>query len=97
MDMVYICEHEFEKEDPNEKGYSLINYDLYARLNLSIRKNIRTNKYELFYITTMPGQKKGEVVFSTMSLQEIVDTANSLENANNTIIKCSTLCPRRKV
>ena len=52
-----ICEYEFEKEDPNHKGYSLIEVDTYAWIpegmgirshRLSLRKNLTTGRFEVY-------------------------------------------------
>ena len=52
-----ICEYEFEKEDPNHKGYSLIEVDTYAWIpermgiqshRLSLRKNLETGMFEVY-------------------------------------------------
>ena len=48
--MPSICEHDFEQEDPNNRGYSMTEYDLYARLGLTLRKNLSFNEYELVSI-----------------------------------------------
>jgi hypothetical protein len=86
-----ICEHEFNQEDNEHKGYSLIEYDLYANTGLSIRKNLVEGKYELFKILT------GELVYSFNTLQEAVDRANELEGGKHTEIKCGWCCPERNV
>ena len=47
----------FEKEDPNKPGYSMLEYDVYGnyhsqditqRFRVSIRKNLKEGKYEVF-------------------------------------------------
>jgi len=43
--MPAICEHEFEREDPNNPGYSMTEYDLYARLGMTLRKNLKFNEF----------------------------------------------------
>jgi hypothetical protein len=83
--MSLICEHEFEQEDPMNKGYSLTEYDLYARLGLAIRKNLKTGKFEIIRIRT-------NEVTHTGSLSHVVRIANRLEGAENTKIGCSSLC-----
>ena len=52
-----ICEYEFEREDPNNKGYSLTEVDTYAWIpermgiqshRLSLRKNLTTGRFEVY-------------------------------------------------
>ena len=80
--MPAVCEHEFQQEDPNNKGYSMTEYDLYARLGLTLRKNLRFNEYELATI------KGGFVHHAFKTLQEAVAKANELEGTQNTIVEC---------
>jgi len=84
--MSSICNHIFEVEDPNKPGYSLTEYDLYARLGLSIRKNLVSGSYEIFRIDT------DEVVLSG-TLQKVVNEANEMEGKRNTQIECRDSCP----
>ena len=81
-----ICEHEFEREDPKNPGYSRIEYDLYAKLNLTIRKNLKTNRYEIVKITT-------KAVQYSSSIEGVVRMANQLEGEENTTIECGIGCP----
>ena len=85
-----ICEHEFELEDPKNEGYSLLEYDLYARLDMTIRKNLKRNVYEIV------GIKDKDVRYSSPEIQTIVRIANKLEGAKNTEIKCGVGCERFK-
>lgn len=85
-----VCEHEFEQGDPKNEGYSMTEYDLYARLNLTIRKNSKRNVYEIV------GIKDKEVRYSSPDLKTIVGIANKLEGANNTKIECGVGCPKEK-
>lgn len=87
--MSRICEHEFEQEDPFNKGYSLQEYDLYAKTGLAIRKNLRTGKFELINI-------KSKEVRHTGTLEQIVAISNRLEGKENTWIECSAYCSKRK-
>ena len=80
--MPSICEHEFEQEDPNNRGYSMTEYDLYARLGLTLRKNLRFNEYELVSI------KNNIVHYAFKTLQEAVSHANELEGSDNTWVEC---------
>lgn len=55
---IIICPSEFEQEDPNHKGYSMNEIDIYAWIpkskgrnhRLTMWKNIKTGKYELVKI-----------------------------------------------
>lgn len=87
--MSKICEHEFEQEDPTNRGYSLTEYDLYADLGMAIRKNLKTGKFEIIKI------KDNEVQY-TGNIDTIVKIANSLEKDQNTWIECGTLCPKNR-
>ena len=68
----------FETEDPDNPGYSLVEYDLYGRLGLTIRKNLNANMWEIVDIKT------GEVHYMYRSVADIVRMANTLEGAENT-------------
>ncbi|MEM3858733.1 MAG: hypothetical protein QW478_04930 [Candidatus Micrarchaeaceae archaeon] len=85
-----LCEHEFEERDPHNTNYSLLEYDLVARLNLSLRKNFKENTYELFKIDT------GKVIRSFKTLEDAADYANYLENNNSIVVGCGYLCPKRR-
>lgn len=61
------------------KGYSLVQYDLSARTDLTIRKNLLSGDFEIVKISG------GKVRFSG-SLRFIVTTANMLEGGINTWI-----------
>lgn len=85
--MSSICEHLFEDEDPDNLGYSMTVYNLYAALGLRIRKNLKSGLYEMFIIDN------NKVVFEG-SLENVVDEANRREGQENTIIKCRETCPK---
>jgi hypothetical protein len=85
--MSAICEHTFEKEDSNNPGYSMIEYDLYAKLNMTLRKNLNTNNYEIIDLKTK------EVYYNYPTLQEAVNKCNKLEKEENTWIECGSFCP----
>ncbi|MEM3786958.1 MAG: hypothetical protein QXP59_00590 [Saccharolobus sp.] len=85
-----LCEHEFEERDPHNKNYSLLEYDLAAGLNLSLRKNFKENVYEIFRIDT------GEPIKTFKTLKEAADYANYLENNNSIVVGCGYLCPKRR-
>ena len=80
--MPAVCEHEFQQEDPNNKGYSMTEYDIYARLGLTLRKNLKFNEYELAKIST------GIAQFGFKTLQEAVAKANELEGTSNILVEC---------
>ena len=80
--MPAICEHEFEREDPNNPGYSMTEYDLYARLGMNLRKNLKFNEFELAKIST------GAAQFGFNTLQEAIAKANELEGTENTWVEC---------
>ncbi len=83
-----ICEHQFEAPDNKEKDYSMTEYDLYARLRMSIRKNLKTGDFEIFRLDSKSVVFKGD-------LFSVVQEANRLEGAENTSIKCGSLCPKK--
>ena len=56
--MSAICEHEFEQEDANNAGCSITEFDLVARLNMSLRKNLKEGVYEIVRSDT------GDVLFA---------------------------------
>ena len=87
--MTTICEATFEDEDPNNLGYSLTEFDLAAKLNLSMRKNFNTNKYEIFDLATSNAVFEG-------SLAKAVTEANHLEDANNIVFLTCRECQRPK-
>lgn len=78
--MGYIEPKKFELPDAANPNFSFVEYDLYAKLGLSIRKNIKNDEWEIFEIDS--GQKK-----YSGSLEFIVSRANELEGAENTTIK----------
>jgi len=84
-----ICEHTFEVEDNKNPGYSLVEYDLYAKLGLTIRKNLKTNEYEIIKIKTKEVQHRSKDIY------EIVRIANELEGQENTKVECDFLCRRK--
>lgn len=74
--MIAVCDHNFEVRDPVKPDYSLIEIDLQARLNSSIRKNFATDQYEIFNIDT-------DAVIFKGTLVAVVAEANRLEGAEN--------------
>lgn len=85
--MSSICEHIFEDEDSNDPGYSLTEFDLQAKLGLSIRKNLVSELYEIFDTDTREVRSRG-------SLGMIVDEANQREGRNDIKIRCRESCPK---
>jgi len=84
----------FEKEDPNKPGYSMLEYDIYGNYNspditqrfrVSIRKNLKEAKYEVFrhylYYVTPDGiiHKEGfdEIIFSSPSIERAFEYAEN--------------------
>jgi len=87
-----ICEHEFEKPNPDDIDYSHVEYDLYAKLGLTIRKNLKKNVYEIVTI-----HKPRNVKHESASLESIVSIANDLEDGQqNSVVECGLLCPKRR-
>ena len=90
--MPAVCEHEFMQEDPNNKGYSMTEYDLYAKLGMTLRKNLKFNEYELAKIST------GVAQLGFKTLQEAIAKANELEGTANTWVECIPMsCPVARV
>ena len=101
-DQYFYREHakRFEIEDPNKLGYSMLEYDVYGNYNspditqrfrVSIRKNLKEDKYEvfrhyLFDITPdgiLHNHGHDEVIFSSPSIQEAFEYAeNDAKKAN---------------
>lgn len=81
-----VCEHKFEQRDPANPDYSMVEYDLHARLGLTLRKNLKTGKYEIAKISSRQKVYEG-------TLSEMVGKANELEGGNNTKIGCGIWCP----
>ena len=69
--------------DPNNPGYSMTEYDLYAKLGMCLRRNLKVNEYELAKIST------GVAQFGFKTLQEAVAKANELEGTANTWVGCT--------
>lgn len=88
-----VCEHMFERSDPNEPDYSMEEYDLYAKLDLTLRKNLVAGKFELVGITEGKRAKGPVMIFN--SLDQAVQYMNDLEGANNTEISCDGLFHHR--
>ena len=84
--MVNICEHEFERPNLKNPKYSSLEYDLYAKLQMAIRKNLEINTFEIYSL-------KDKRVCYHGTLKEMVNKANKLEHGDSTIVKCGNLCP----
>jgi hypothetical protein len=92
LNMGNICEHEFEMPSSKDPDYSLIEYDLYAKLGLTIRKNLKTGYYEIVTI-----KKPREVKYRSKYIYDIARKANELEGAENTTVECGSFnCPKRR-
>ena len=90
--MPAVCEHEFEQEDPNNPGFSMTEYDLYAKLGMTLRKNLKFNEYELAKIST------GVTQFGFKTLQEAIAKVNELEGTAKTWVECIPMsCPVARV
>ena len=94
--MSKLCIHEFDEEDPKKPGYSMTEIDLMYRCgSLSIRKNLKNNKYEIW-------DRETDKVMYSGQFKYVVDIANQLESAvvpNHTDIEigCSYFCPLKQV
>ena len=80
-----ICEYEFERPDPRNPRYSLVEADIYGWIpeefwdeirdhRLSLRKNLKTGRFELYRYYYTDGSE--EVVF-TGSLEECLRRAEA--------------------
>lgn len=78
--MGYVRERDFNREDTEHPGYSKLEYDLFAKLGLTIRKNIKDNLFEIARI-------KDRCKIYSGTLEQMVDKANELEGNINTVIK----------
>jgi len=76
-----ISEEMFSTEDPRNPGYSLTEYDLHAKLGLTIRRNIRDDRYEIVVIKTK------KVRHSVKTIELAIAIANQLEKEENTWLK----------
>lgn len=83
--MSTICKHIFEKPSRDNSDYSQLEYDLYARLGMSIRKNLKTDEFEIYH---RPSEK---LQYRYSRIEDIVRIANSLEGADNTDVGCRDL------
>lgn len=73
--MAKICECDFITQE-KDTDYSITEYDLKAKLGMSIRRNFKTQRYEIFKINT------GEIQYSFSDLESAVRMANQLEEDN---------------
>jgi len=87
--MSKICIHEFEQRDSENPDYSQTEYDLYAKLDMSIRKNHVIGNFEISRISS------GKKVYEG-SLEQMVAIANNLEGEENTEIGCDNLICKNK-
>jgi len=86
--MAFICEHEFDRPSQEDPKYSALEYDLYAKLRMALRKNLELNTFEIY--STKDIYKR---VFFHGTLTMMVKKINELEKAENTTVKCGHLCP----
>ena len=87
--MATICEHEFERSDPKDLRYSMDEFDLAARLGMTIRKDLKLNEFQICRI-------KDKLVVYRGSLPWIVKMANELERENYIKLECGLGCPERR-
>jgi len=84
--MTFVCEYEFSRPDLRNPKYACTEIDLYAHIledwkqpdfnhRLSIRKNLETQEFEVYRFFLR--SRKEEVVFSSKSLEEVVDFGNN--------------------
>lgn len=71
--MARIKESDFTTPDPNDPRQSMTEFDLAARLGLTIHKRYAANLY------CITGIKDRKVHYASRSLQRLVDIANDLE------------------
>lgn len=77
--MGIIYEDEFNIPDSEDTRYSQLEYDLYAKLNLTLRKNLEKDYFEIVNIITKKVNFAG-------TLEEMVRIANHLEGDENTTV-----------
>jgi hypothetical protein len=82
-----ICEHELSVPDPQFPNQSLVEYDLAARLNLTIRR-----KGTWYQIVEIRGREGGNVRFSSNSLETVIAEANRLEGHDWNKVACRPGC-----
>ena len=66
----------FDKEDPDKKGYSLEEFDIYTTesFRFSLRKNLTNNKYELYRQYHETGNEK--IIFSSEDFTKAIKELN---------------------
>ncbi len=79
--MIELCEHEFDKKDDNNPNYSQMEYYLRIELQMVMRKNHTTGKFEITRIGNE--QKVYEGTF-----QEMIDKVNDLEGKKSVVVYC---------
>ncbi|MEM4324031.1 MAG: hypothetical protein QXO37_09265 [Candidatus Nitrosocaldaceae archaeon] len=83
-----ICDYEFNETDPERPTYSLVEIDYYARIpwkaqqtikdhRLSLRKNLLTNKYEVYRYYYYNNNRREEVIAESSDLAEAVSIAEA--------------------
>ena len=73
-----LCKHDFEEQDPHNPGFSLTEYDLAAKLDMTIRKDIHSGLYQIVSISKLPDGCRA-FVYESKSLEDVVEKANELE------------------
>jgi len=115
-----VCEYEFERPDPRNPSYSLVEVDIYGWIprdfwdeirdhRLSLRKNLRTGRFELY--RHYYADDYDEVIF-TGSLEECLKKAGQewkrfhfgwagvvpeFKTCRHRPPDISSLCPKRRV
>lgn len=80
--MATICEHEFDDPDPQDPTQAMTEFDLAAKLGLTIVKNLDRNRFEIRRLSDKEPEYQGD-------LQYIVGVANELESNNFIEIRCT--------
>lgn len=78
--MSKINKKDFDRKDPKNPNYSQLEYDLYAKLDMTIRKNYATEKFEI-------AKRSTGIMIHQGTLERMVEIANELEGAENTIVR----------
>jgi len=78
--MSKINKKDFDRKDPKNPNYSQLEYDLYAKLDMTIRKNYVTEKFEI-------ARRSTGIMIYQGTLERMVEIANELEGEENTIVR----------
>jgi hypothetical protein len=79
-----LCEHRFEERDPSFPAYSVREVDLFPAagpddMGLSIRRNFRDERYEVFDFTGDKVYSDSSVFYWDEELERVVNYAEILE------------------